>query len=182
MNPTTLKFYVKEDGADFSISHMSGQETASIEECVSDLLPSCWGADCWFEADTCLYDEDEDEPEPDYGLVRCFTHNPKPKNGSQMELRLPYAIPTDVLAKYAGKTFRVHPRQFGVNPWGAKVEITFEAITPPPPPPVPPTPQPQPEPAPSPAPAPAPAPQPSVVQDKAGIKVSDLIRAALKAH
>lgn len=125
-------------------------------------------------------DDDEDYVEPAYGLLRCFTHNPSPRNHSMYESRIPHPIPQKVLDKVAGKTFRVRPRQLGLNPWGDKVEITFESVSSPspPPPPVPPTPNPEPAPAPAPAPPAPPAPP----QPKAGVKVSDLIAAALKAH
>jgi len=166
--PTSLKFFVREDGQDFPVSQMTEPETAAIAECVDDFVPS-WTAPHWFETDTCLdWDDDADEGPP-YGLLCCYVHNPNPKNGSLLQSRLAHPIPQETLAQLAGKTFRVHPRQLGVNPWGAKVEIVFEP-DPDSPKPVPPVPLPEPEPAPAPAPAPA----------KAGIKASALIAAALQ--
>jgi hypothetical protein len=185
--PTTLKFYVKEDDRDFPVCHMTEPEGAAIGECVDDLCPNAWGTEYWFESDTCLLDEGEEDDdgeyqEPTYGLLRCFIHNPKPRNGSMMESRLPHPIPDTLLRKLAGKTFVVHPRQLGLNPWGKKVEVLFEAVEAPAPVPVPPVPLPNPEPAPAPAPVPAPAPAPPKPAAKAGIPVSVLIAAALKAQ
>ena len=189
--PSTLKFYVREDGRDFSISDMTEPESAAIAECVSDLIPSRfqYTMNYWFEVDVCILEEsDEDEDseeeyqEPTYGLLRCFTHNPRPRNSSQMESRLPWQIPQEVLTSLAGKTFRVYPRQLGLNPWGKTIEVKFEDIQAPAPVPVPPVPVPDPNPSPAPSPAPAPAPGPAPIKPTTGIKVSDLIAAALKAH
>ncbi len=182
MSFTTLKFFVREDGRDFPLSHMSEPETAAIGECVDDLVPTSWGTEYWFEADTCILDEECDDDteeyvEPAYGLLRCFTHNPRPRNGTLLETRLPYPIPQTILDTLAGKTFIVRPRQLGLNPWGAKVEIRFEPI------PVPPVPVPDPEPEPTPAPAPAPSPAPAPApQPRSGISASVLIQRALQAH
>ena len=184
--PTTLKFYVKEDNCDFPVCHMTEPEGAAIGECVDDLCPNAWGTEYWFETDTCLIDEEEDEDgeyqEPTYGLLRCFTHNPKPQNGSMMASRLPHPIPDAVLRKLAGKTFVVQPRQLGVNPWGKKVEVLFESVEPPAPKPVPPVPNPEPAPAPAPSPSPPPTPEPPKPAVKTGVPASVLIAAALKAH
>ena len=182
--PTTLKFFVREDGSDFPLSHMTEPESAAIGECVDDLLPSPWGTEYWFESDTFVMDEEEDDDyeEPTYGLLRCFIHNPKPRNGSMLESRLPHPIPQTVLNNLAGKTFVVRPRQLGLNPWGAKVEILFESVEAPAPTPVPPVPVPSPAPAPAPTPAPPPAPAPPKPAAKTGIPASSLIAAALKAH
>ena len=185
--PNILKFYVRENGRDFPICHMTEPEGAAIGECVDDLLPNSWGTEYWFEADTCILDYDEkdddgDYEEPTFGLLRCFTHNPHPKNGSMMESHLPHPIPDAVLRKLAGKTFVVRPRQLGLNPWGAKVEVLFESVSPSPAPPVPPVPNPEPAPSPAPAPAPTPAPAPPKPAIKTGIPASSLIAAALKGH
>jgi hypothetical protein len=180
---TSLKFFVKENGTDFPISHMTEPETAAIEECVDDLIPSEHKfVSYWFEADTCILpegdeEEDDDFEEPAYGLLKCYTHHPNPKSFSIAGSRIPHPIPSDLLKQLAGKTFRVNPRQLGVNPWGAKVEITFEDVAVP----APSTSVSAPLPAPAPAPAPA---QPSVVSlppAKGGIKISELIGLALKA-
>jgi len=177
--PTTLKFYVKEDDRDFAVCDMSEPEAAAIGECVDDLCPNAWGTGYWFEADTCILDYDEegdgDYEEPKFGLLRCFIHNPNPRNGSLMESRLPHPIPQDILTKLAGKAFVVHPRQLGINPWGKKVEVIFESVEAPAP-----APAPAPTPVPPPVPVPDPAPPKPVV--KAGIPVSALIAAALKAQ
>lgn len=188
--PTTLKFYVREDGQDFGINCMTEPECAAIGECVDDICQSDWGKNYWFEADTCLLDEDDgdeddDYVEPTYGLLRCFTHNPAPRNYSIYENRIPYDIPQDILNKVAGKTFVVRPRQLGLNPWGKKVEILFESVA---------------APAPTPVPVPAPTPVASVVEKTtttssvsvpqaqknmiAGVLASDLIARALatKSH
>lgn len=130
---TYLKFTVLEDGKHFSVGHMTEPESAAIEECVNGLVPSeCeWRTDYWLEVDMCpsldeeFRDDDADE-EPNYGLLRCFAHNPNPKNSSQLESRIPHPLPKEVLEELAGKTIRVYPRQLGVNPWGSKVEIVFE--------------------------------------------------------
>lgn len=175
--PTTLKFFVKENGNDFSVSDMTEPESAAIGECVDDLVPNTYDSVYWLETDTCLFDEDQEgDEEPKYGLLRCFTHNPNPQNGSLLESRLPHPIPQTILTKLSGKTFRIYPRQLGLSPWADKVEVVFEAVEPAPVPPQP-VPDPQPEPAPAPAPAPSP-PEPV----KPGIKASELIAAALQAH
>jgi hypothetical protein len=120
---TTLNFFIREDNRDFPVSEMSEPEGAAIEECVEDLIPSRFESTVfWFETDTCHLDED-DVP---YGTLRCFTHNPTPRNGSLLESRIPYPIPKEVLDALAGKTFVIRPPQYGVNPWGQKVEVTFE--------------------------------------------------------
>lgn len=125
---SSIKFFVKEDDKDFPVWQMTEPESAAIGECVDDLVPheSKWADKYWFEADLCLLDEDE----APYGVLHCFTHNPSPKNGSLLESRIPHAIPEEVLQALSGKTFVVHPRQLGLNPWGKKVEIVFESILP----------------------------------------------------
>lgn len=184
---TTLKFFVRENGSEFPLSDMSEPECAAIGECVDDLVPTAWGSDYWFDSDTCIFDEDEDDDEmPAYGLLRCNTYIPRFENGLRFEAKVPHPIPKEVLDKLAGKSFCVQPRQLGLNPWGSKVEIRFEPV---PVPPVPPVPNPDPEPEPSPAPAPAPAPTPppaparaSAVQPKAGVPASFLIAKALQTQ
>jgi hypothetical protein len=121
---SSLKFFVKEDGREFPICDMSEPESAAIGECVNDLIPYS-PEDYWFEADTCLFDDEDEAP---YGILRCYTHNPRPKNGSVLESRIPHAIPQDLMASLSGKTFRIQPRQLGLNPWGAKVELIFESL------------------------------------------------------
>jgi len=126
-----LKFFVKEDGGDFPICHMSEPESAAIAECVDDLVPSKYqmmSNTFWFETDVCMLDEEDEEPP--FGLLRCYTHNPNAKNGSLGESRIPYTMPDDIVASLAGKTFRVNPRQLGLNAWASKVEITFESVAP----------------------------------------------------
>jgi hypothetical protein len=129
MSVTTLKFFVRENDNDFSISQMSEPESAAIQECIDDLIPHefQFSETCWVEADTCFSGEEDDEDEPTYGRLRCFTHNPHPRNGSIVESRLPFPIPQALLQTLAGKTFQVYPRQLGLNPWGKKVEVVFEA-------------------------------------------------------
>ncbi len=172
MSVTTLKFFVKEDGSDFPICHMTEPEGSAIGECVEMIVSSPFGAVYWFDADTCLFEDEEDDA--DYGILRCFTHNMAPKNGSLDESRVPYPIPQDLLTKLSGKTFRIRPRQLGLNPWGKKIELTFESV---------PVAAPAPLPAPVPVPVPAIAPESDPVPvQKAGIKASTLIAAALKAQ
>lgn len=120
-----LKFFVKEDGREFPICDMSEPESAAIGECVNDLIPYST-ENYWFEADTCLFDEDE----APYGILRCYTHNPSPSNGSVLESRIPHAIPQDLMSSLSGKTFFIQPRQLGLNPWGSKVELIFESLLP----------------------------------------------------
>jgi hypothetical protein len=123
-----LKFFVKEDDRDFPVCHMSEPESAAIAECVNDLVPSKYemlSTSFWFETDVCLLDEEDEQPS--FGLLRCYTYNQTAKNDSLDESRIPYPIPEDVVTSLAGKTFRVNPRQLGLNPWGVKVEITFES-------------------------------------------------------
>ena len=181
MNPTTLKFFIKEDDRDFPVCDMTEPESAAISECLDDLLPQTYTTNYWFEVDTCLFDEDDDDQEPVYGLVRCFTHHPIPKNGSVLENRLPYPIPQTVLDSLAGKTFRIHPRQLGLSPWGVKIEVTFASVSAERQPPL------------SAPIVPALAKLPEILQAisadvsiptamKTGIRASDLIAAALKAQ
>lgn len=130
---SSIKFFVKEDGREFSVCEMSEPESAAIEECVDDLIPAQfkWSTELWFEVDLinlCVLDDEEEESE--WGVLRCFTHNLTPKNGSLLESRVPHPFPTEVLQALSGKTFVVYPRQLGVNPWGKKVEIVFESVLP----------------------------------------------------
>jgi len=119
---SSLKFFVKEDGREFPLCDMSEPESAAIGECVNDLIPYNTES-YWFEADTCLFDEDE----APYGILRCYTNNPSPKDGSMDASRIPHPFPTELMEALSGKTFLVHPRQLGLNPWGTKVELIFEA-------------------------------------------------------
>jgi hypothetical protein len=134
---TQIRFFVYENGNLFSLSQMTEPESAAISECVHDLLPSIFSMrDFWMEVETCLFDEDEDEDEdedgeykePDYGLLKCRRHNPKPNNGSWGQSSIAGPIPDDILKLVNGKRFEVHPRQLGLNPWGDKVEIQFETL------------------------------------------------------
>lgn len=134
-----LKFFIKENGSDFGICDMTEPERAAISECVSDLIPDKYLFDAvWFEVDTCIltdedddsFDEDDTYEEPKYGLLRCFRHNPNPRYFTSMKSKLPTDFPQDVLDKLAGKTFRIYPRQLGVNPWGVKIELRFESVEP----------------------------------------------------
>ena len=177
MSTTTLKFFVKEDGSDFSICDMTEPETAAISECISDLIPAKYQfTSIWFEADTCILEEDEDDDyeEPKYGLLRCYRHHPNPKSFSQEDMRLPAPIPQEVLDHLAGKTFIIRPTQYGLNPWGKKVEVIFESILS--------------DPEITPAQTPNTVPISVLIaaalqkQTKPPVKVSDLISAALKSH
>lgn len=125
----TLKFFVKENDTDFPLSQMSEPETFAISECVRTLLPVSEEEDCWFEPDVCVFVRDEEE-EPAYGLVRYYQENPNPKDYSLAESRIAKEIPQTVIDSLQGKTFRVKPKRYGVNPWGKKVEITFESVKP----------------------------------------------------
>jgi hypothetical protein len=120
----TLKFFVRENNIDFSVSQMSSKEMDAIEECIDDLLPQD-GPLYWFEADLVFSGEEDDDDEPVYGRLRCFTQNPNPANGSMAESRIPFPIPQEILHHLAGKTFAVTPRQLGLNAWG-RVDIRFE--------------------------------------------------------
>lgn len=170
MSLTTLKFTVREDDREFPVCDMSEPESAAIEECVNDLIPRefQYTDTFWFDVDTCFAGEDEGEDMVEYGLLRCFTHNPAPKNGSLLENRMPFPFPKQVLEELRGKTFRVDPRQLGLNPWGTKVEVVFEGA------PV----------GPLHATTPVGPLHPTTPAKKsvAGIKASDLIAAALKAQ
>jgi hypothetical protein len=123
-----LKFFVKENGRPFSVSEMSEPETAAIAECVDQLIPNTYQytSDYWLEVETCLIDEEFRDEEPEYGIVRCYTQNPNPKNGSLGESRLHHPFPKELAEKLYGKIFHVTPRQLGLNPWGHSVEIIFE--------------------------------------------------------
>jgi hypothetical protein len=148
-----LKFTVNEDSQMFPISIMTEPETAAIAECINELLPSPTQANYWFEPDLCILDEEfyEDGEEPVFGLLRCYTYNLTPKNGSVDENRIPHPFPSELLTKFSGKTFLVEPRQLGLSPWGKKVEIVFESVD-----------------------------LPLVEKPVNGIRASDLIAAALK--
>jgi hypothetical protein len=131
-----IRFFVYENGDLFPISSMTEPETAAIQECVQDLLPSAFSmGDVWMDVDTCLYDDedaDQDEDdykEPEYGLLKCRTLNLKPKNGSLGEMSIAGTIPDEILRIVNGKRFTVHPRQLGLSPWGQKVEIQFETLS-----------------------------------------------------
>lgn len=132
MSVTAIKFTVREDDRDFPVCDMSEPECAAIEECVEDLIPYTFknAESFWFETDTCFAGEDDDEEMVEYGKLRCYTHNPNPQNGSLLESRLPFSFPSELLEQLGGKTFRVHPRQLGVNPWGTKIEIVFQDLAP----------------------------------------------------
>ncbi len=132
---TQIRFFVYENDNLFSISQMTEPESAAIGECVHYLLPSTFTMrNFWMEVETCLFDEDEDEDEdgeykePDYGLLKCRRHNPKPNNGSWGNSSIPCVIPDEILQLVNGKRFEVHPRQLGLSPWGAKVEVQFETL------------------------------------------------------
>ncbi len=126
-----ITFTVREDDKDFPVSQMTEPEAAAIEECVNDLLPGQGaGIMTWLEVDmlpSLTFDIDDDEEEPPYGIVICYTPNPNPLNGSLLDSRIQHPFPEDVRKKLMGKTFMVHPRQLGLNPWGKKVEIVFES-------------------------------------------------------
>jgi hypothetical protein len=129
-----IRFTVREDDKEFSVSHMTEPEQAAIQECVEDLLPKL-PEYLWWQVETCLVDEEDmleveaEYPEQDqpYGLIKCRKINPNPRNGSMAEESIPAKIPEPALQALQGKTFRVRPRQLGLSPWGAKVEIVFEA-------------------------------------------------------
>lgn len=120
---SAIKFYVIEDDETFSLSQMSEPECFAIEQCVYGRIPEPEG-NYWFEIDTCLFEEDD---ESEYGLVRCCKENPNPKDGSERESKIPHQVPKELLALH-GKTFRVYPVQYGLSPWGKKVEIRFESF------------------------------------------------------
>jgi hypothetical protein len=122
----SLKFTVKENGNLFSASEMTEPESYSIEVEVNDLLPKPEG-ECWFEVDRTVWDNECDE-DPEYMVLRCYKLNPTPKNSSQMESKLPAPLPANLLDAIAGKTFRVHPKQYGLSPWADNVEIVFEPV------------------------------------------------------
>jgi hypothetical protein len=122
-----MKFYVRENGHIFGTNEMSGQEWAAIEECVTNLVmemdpSSAYSQDrTWAEAEMPDYDD-----AVSYGLLNFYTINPAPKNNSEAESRTPAQIPAGILATLVGKTFPISPPQYGLSPWGEKVEIVFE--------------------------------------------------------
>jgi hypothetical protein len=120
---SSLKFYVREDDSEFGTNVMSGQEWEAIANCVNDLIcgteTNAWG-DIWVEA------ERPDDDDATYGLLVFYTPNPAPKNGSWGESRVSAPIPSGILTAFGGKTFSIQPPQYGLSPWGEKVEITFE--------------------------------------------------------
>jgi hypothetical protein len=122
---TSLKFFVYENGIQFSVSEMTEPESAAISECVDYLLPRSSNESYWFEADLCLL-EKEDEEAP-YGRVWCYTHTLAPKNRSTFESRLPHPIPEELKA-LSGKRFHISPNQYGLSPWQHPVEIHFEIL------------------------------------------------------
>lgn len=127
MDPVSLKFFVRENGTELSVFQLTSPEAAAIQECVENLIPRPFdrSATFWFEADMCLMQEEDEEPA--YGRLRCYTHNPHPANGSLDSSRLPFAFPTQLLTYLQGKTFQVCPQQLGLSPWKA-VEIVFETV------------------------------------------------------
>jgi hypothetical protein len=119
---TSLKFFVREHGNVLPVFQLTSNECDAIQECVEDLIPTSFQGlgSLWFEADMCTDDE------ASYGLLRCFSPNPNPTNGSLAASRLPAEFPPQVLDVLKGKTCAVRPRQFGLSPWGERVEIVFE--------------------------------------------------------
>lgn len=126
--PTTLKFFVRENDQEFPVCFMSSKEADAIGECVDDLIPNEYQMSdvFWLEADLVFSGEDDNDDDPAYGRLRCYTYNPNPSNGSLAESRIPFEMPEELVQMLAGKTFRVNPRQLGVNAWGERVEIRFE--------------------------------------------------------
>ena len=121
-----IKFTVRENDELFPICHMSSHEAAAIEECIQELVPDSISRSYWFEVDMSPeVDTDEDVP---YGVLACLTHNPKPLDWKLKNLSIPHPFPKGLLKKLSGKTFVVNPVQYGVNPWGKKVEIVFETL------------------------------------------------------
>lgn len=127
---SSIKFLVNEDGHEFPICQMSEPETFAISVCVDSLLPRIEKGDCWYEVDVCLLDEweEDDDEGPPYGLVRCLQMNPAPNDGSKMESEIPHPLPMSLIEKLSGKTFQIYPIQYGVNPWGKNVTVTFETV------------------------------------------------------
>lgn len=123
----SLKFFVKENGSLFETSQMSEPESFAISECVKSLVPDSKDYESWFDVDMCPFISDGDE-EASYGLLQYFTQNPNPKNSSWGEMGIPKAMPESILDALEGKTFVVRPIQYGLNPWGEKVEIVFEKV------------------------------------------------------
>lgn len=151
-----LKFYILENGADFPLSNMTEPERAAIHECISEHFPNSWPTnDTWHEVDTCILEED-DEEEPDYGLVKCRQQNLAPKNGSLGELSIPAPFEADKIRKYLGKTLQIYPVQLGLSPWSENVQVRFDTVL------TGPAPFPTPLPA---AVAPAPSPSPAAVEE-----------------
>lgn len=129
---SSLKFTVKEDGELYPVCQMSTHDAAAIEECIDALLPAPASDKYWFVVETCIDEEDDEEEMAPYGLVKCVTFNKEdPVLGVLQGNNDPYPLPEELINAISGKTFTVYPIQYGVNPWGKKVEIIFESCPPP---------------------------------------------------
>ena len=117
--PSFLKFSVYQDNVEFPVSDMSEPECAAIEECVKDLIPSSYSYNSGFLFDVETSVADDLVEEEGCGLLKCM-------NDDQRPVPFPY----ELLKFLGGKKFRVKPNQYGLNPWGKKVHILFEALPP----------------------------------------------------
>lgn len=106
------------------LSYFSSQELASIDVCVDELSRS-FSKKVIFRSETLCVEPvesnvptlDEDD-EPAYGLLQCRVYD----NGTA----IPTPFPEEVLEKIIGKSFKVHPEQFGAHPWNENITIKFE--------------------------------------------------------
>jgi hypothetical protein len=120
--PSFLKFFVYENNVEFPVPDMSEPECAAIEECVKNLIPPAYNYTSGFVFDVETLTIDDIVEEEGCGLLKCNSM----LNGEKRAVPIPY----ELLKFLAGKKFRVKPNQYGINPWGRKVEILFEALPP----------------------------------------------------
>lgn len=121
--PSFLKFFVYENNEEFPVCDMSAPECGAIEECVKNIIPTSYSyisSGFLFDVETSIADEAVEEE--GCGLLKCNII----VNGKERAAPMPY----ELLKFLAGKKFRVKPKQYGLNPWGKKVEILFEALPP----------------------------------------------------
>jgi hypothetical protein len=122
--PSQIRFFVYENDILQPLSYFSGQELASIDVCV-DALSRSFSKKVIFRSETLCVEAAEgndptldDDNEPAYGLLQCRVYD----NGTA----IPTQFPAEVLEKIIGKSFKVHPQQFGAHPWNENITIKFE--------------------------------------------------------
>ena len=108
---------------------MTTPESDAIRFCVEDLLPRPRDSVCvdcnarthfaWMEVETTPLENDQDPAE--YGLVLCLTHGAASGDAQ-------HSLPPEVIHKLVGNSFRIHPKQLGVHPWGSNITVAFSHL------------------------------------------------------